>query len=64
MTRFYLALGLPISATSREVIRAAAWALHPGLRRNRAHRASRRRFYREMLNEHDAARVLAHRRGV
>lgn len=64
MTRFYLALGLPISASSREVIRAAVWALHPGLRRNRVLRASRRRFYREMLNEHDAAQDLARCRGV
>lgn len=64
MTRFYLAMGLPISASSREVIRAAVRALHPGLRRNRALRASRRRFYREMLNEHDAARDLARRRRV
>lgn len=64
MTRFYLSLGLPISAASREVIRAAVRALHPLLRRNRALRASRRRFYREMLNEHDAARDLARRRGV
>ncbi len=64
MTRFYLALDLPISASSRVVIRAAVWALHPALRRNRALRASRRRFYREMLNEHDAARDLARRRSV
>ena len=64
MTNFYLGLGLPLSAMSREVVRAAVRALHPGLRRNRALRASRRRFYREMLNEHDAARDLARRRGV
>lgn len=58
MTGFYLSLGLPISATSREIVKAAVRALHPWIRRNRALRSSRRRLYREMLNQHDAARDL------
>lgn len=59
MGSYYRLLGLPLTATSREVVKAAARALHPWLRRQRGLRTSRRRFYREMLNEHDAARERA-----
>lgn len=59
MDRFYSLLDVPVSATSREVVKAAAQALHPWLRHDRGLRISRRRFYREMLNQHDLARERA-----
>lgn len=55
MDTFYPALGLPPTARPREVIKAAAKAIHPWLRRQRSLRSSRRRFYRDKLNSHDAA---------
>jgi hypothetical protein len=33
--------------------------MHPWIRRQRSLRLSRRRFYRDMLNSHDAAREAA-----
>lgn len=63
MSAFYRALHLPLTASSREVVKAAAKALHPGLRRIRALRLARRRFYRDMLNEHEAAQAAALRPG-
>jgi len=59
MDRFYPQLGLPLTAGPRAVIKAAAKAMHPWLRRQRGLRLSRRRFYRDMLNSHDAAREAA-----
>ena len=59
MSPLYRSLQLPLSASSREVVKAAAKALHPGLRRMRALRLARRRFYRDMLNEHEAAQAAA-----
>ncbi len=59
MSPFYRSLHLPITASSREVVKAAAKALHPGLRRIRALRLARRRFYRDILNEHEAAQAAA-----
>lgn len=56
MDDFYPKLELPLTASSREVVKAAAKALHPSLRRQRGLRLSRRRFYRQMLNAHDEAR--------
>jgi len=55
MDPFYPKLGLPLTARPRDVIKAAAKAMHPWLRRQRSLRLSRRRFYRDMLNSHDAA---------
>ena len=63
MSAFYRSLHLPLTASSREVVKAAAKALHPGLRRIRALRLARRRFYRDMLNEHEAAQAAALRPG-
>ena len=53
---FYPQLGLPLTARPRDVIKAAAKAMHPWLRRQRSLRLSRRRFYRDLLNSHEAAR--------
>ena len=59
MDRFYPQLALPLTAGPHEVIKAAAKAMHPWLRRQRGLRLSRRRFYRDMLNAHEAAREAA-----
>ena len=56
MDPFYPKLGLPLTAKPRDVIKAAAKAVHPWIRRQRSLRPSRRRFYRDMLNSHHAAR--------
>ena len=63
MSAFYRSLHLPLTASSREVVKAAAKALHPGLRRMRALRLVRRRYYRDMLNEHEAAQAAVLRPG-
>ncbi len=57
MQALYLSLDLPPEAAGLAVIRTAARALHPLLRANPDLRLARRRFYREMLNEHDLARA-------
>ena len=59
MDRFYPQLGLPLTAGPRAVVKAAAKVMHPWLRRQRSLRLSRRRFYRDMLNAHEAAREAA-----
>lgn len=59
MDRFYPQLGLSPSAKPRDVIKAAARAMHPWIRRQPGLRLSRRRFYRDMLTAHDAARDRA-----
>ncbi|NEY92164.1 hypothetical protein [Tabrizicola oligotrophica] len=59
MNRFYHSLNLPLSARPREVVRAVAKAMHPWIRRQRSQRLARRRFYRDMLSSHDAARDWA-----
>ena len=43
----------------RDFIKAAAKALHPWIRRQPGLRLSRRRFYRDMLNAHEAAQDRA-----
>jgi hypothetical protein len=59
MDPFYRHLNLPLSARPREVARAAARAMHPWIRRLRSLRLARRRFYRDMLNSHEAAQDRA-----
>lgn len=59
MSPFYRSLHLPLTASSREVVKAAVRSLHPGLRRMRALRLARRRYYRDMLNEHEAVQAAA-----
>jgi hypothetical protein len=56
---FYPHLNLPLTAKPRDVIKAAAKALHPWFRRQPGLWLSRRRFYRDMLNAHDAAQDRA-----
>lgn len=55
MDPFYPKLGLPLSAKPREVVKAAAKAMHPWMHRQRSLRLPRRRFYRDMLTSHEAA---------
>jgi hypothetical protein len=50
----YLRLGLPSTASSFAVFRAAVRALHPNTRAVRGFRAARKRFYRQMLCAHAA----------
>jgi len=59
MDQFYPRLGLLPSAKPRDVVKAAAKAMHPWIRRQRSMRLARRRFYRDMLNSHDAAQEQA-----
>ena len=58
MPETYRLLGLSITASPHEVVRAAAKALHPDTRRIRGLRCSRKRFYRDMLKQHAAAQEL------
>ena len=59
MDPFYPHLNLSLTAKPRDVIKAAAKALHPWIRRQAGLRLSRRRFYRDMLNAHEAAQDRA-----
>ena len=59
MDPFYPHLNLPLTAKPRDVIKAAAKALHPWIRRQPDLGLSRRRFYRDMLNAHEAAQDRA-----
>nr|WP_198672116.1 hypothetical protein [Pseudogemmobacter bohemicus] len=52
---FYSLLGLPPDATAFTVLRAAARAFHPTIRKDPGLRLARRRFYRQMLGAHAAA---------
>ena len=54
----YQLLGLPMTASTFTVLRAAVRALHPDTRAVRGFRAARKRFYRQMLCAH-AARQAA-----
>lgn len=56
MDPFYPKLGLLLSAKPREVVKAAAKAMHPWMLRQRSLRLSRRRFYRDMLTSHEASK--------
>ena len=59
MDPFYPHLNLSLTAKTRDVIKAAAKALHPWIRRQPGLRLSRRRFYRDMLTAHEAAQDSA-----
>lgn len=54
----YLRLNLHVSATSREVLRAAQRKLKPEFRYDRLLRGQRHAFYREMLQHHRDAQNL------
>lgn len=51
----YAVLGVSVDAGRFTVLRAAARAMHPSIRRDPSLRLSRRRFYRQMLAAHAAA---------
>ncbi|MCB5412405.1 hypothetical protein H0485_20775 [Pseudogemmobacter sp. CC-YST710] len=52
---FYPLLGLSPDAAAFTVLRAAARAFHPTIRKDSGLRLARRRFYRQMLAAHAAA---------
>jgi hypothetical protein len=54
----YARLGLHVSASSREVIKAARSLIAKKLRRNPQWRPERKGFYREMLDHHLNAQRL------
>ncbi len=54
----YLRLNVMVNDSWRTVVRAAAGRLHPRARRDRAVRADRHRFYRQMLAYHREAQDL------
>jgi len=53
----YLRFGLPPTASSLTVLRAAVRALHPDTRAVRGFRTARKRFYRQMLCTHAACQA-------
>lgn len=54
----YGRLGVHVYASPREVIKAASRKLKKRVRYSRLHRGIRHTFYRAMLEEHAAARLL------
>lgn len=59
MSRTYQDQGLPPEATNLTVLRTAIRRLHPDTLAVRSWRAARKRYYRELLQAHAAARVAA-----
>jgi hypothetical protein len=59
MTNSYRRLGMPPSASACAVLRAAIRALHPDTLRVRSFREARKRYYRELLDQHAAAQRAA-----
>ena len=57
MSRAYLNLGLPPGLSNLAVLRIAIRRLHPDTLAVRSWRAARKRYYRELLQAHAAARV-------
>lgn len=55
----YQRLGLHVSASNRDVVRAARKKLQLVFRRQPALRDYRKAFYRQMIGHHTAARKLA-----
>ena len=57
MTNAYHRLGIPPSASTCAVLRAAIRAFHPDTLRVGSFREARKRYYRELLDQHaDAQR--------
>jgi hypothetical protein len=54
----YLRLNITVHAGWRAVVRAAAKEVAPHARRDRAQRAARHRFYRQMLDYHREAQKI------
>jgi hypothetical protein len=59
MNRAYLNLGLPPDVSELMVLRTAIRRLHPDTLAVRSWRAARKRYYRELLQAHAAARIAA-----
>lgn len=59
MSRAYLNLGLPPDVSNLTVLRTAIRRLHPDTLAVRSWRPARKRYYRELLQAHAAARVAA-----
>lgn len=59
MNRAYLNLGLPPDVSELTVLRTAIRRLHPDTLAVRSWRTARKRYYRELLQAHAAARVAA-----
>lgn len=57
----YCRLNVPISASNRAVIRAAAMKINPSARFDPARRGDRHDYFRAMLDHHHDARDLAAR---
>ena len=59
MCRAYQDLGPPPEASNLTVLRTAIQRLHPDTLAVRSWRAARKRYYRDLLSAHHAARDLA-----
>lgn len=59
MTNAYRRLGMPPRASACAVLRAAIGTLHPDTLRVRSFREARKRYYRELLDQHAAAQRAA-----
>ncbi len=55
----YRRLGLPATASNCAVLRAAIQAFHPNTLAVRGFREARKRYYRDLLNQHAAAQSEA-----
>jgi len=60
MSRAYLNLGVPPEITPLAMLRVAISRLHPDTLAVRSWRPARKRYYRELLQAHAEAQVLAH----
>lgn len=54
----YLRLDITVHASWQAVVRAAAWKLTPGARRDPTKRGIQHRFYRQMLDYHREAQAI------
>ena len=59
MSRVYQNLGLPPEASPLTVVRTAIRRLHPDTLAVRSWREARKRYYRDLLQAHDAAQAAA-----
>lgn len=59
MSRIYQDLGLSPEASNLTVLRTAIRRLHPDTLAVRSWRAARKRYYRDLLNAHQAAQDQA-----
>ena len=62
MCRAYQDLCVPPEATNLMVLRVAIRLLHPGTLAVRSWRAARKRYYRDLLSAHQAARHMSGQR--